>query len=331
MKRNNFLDVLKGICILLVILTHFDWIEAERLRYFFPYWMNPAVPLFMIISGYVYTESFQRKKIETFAQAYACKPILDKVIRYTMPLLLIYVIEVPLKMLVFQQKLSVFQILNQFWQGGYGPGSYYYLYMIQFIFVFPLIYFAIRKWDFAGLILCGAVNILYEIIKVPMGMSAEVFRLIVLRYIFAMALGCYFSMGKYRIRRWMGIVSFLFGAAFIYAVCYAGYKPTFFYRWSRTSMLAVFYIAPIAYFLIKKCTWECKPLACIGKASYNIFFVQMVFFHLANRIFDGVEGSFPAMLTTYAFCISAGLLFYKIETPITKKVLSCNEKLFQEK
>ena len=51
MKRNNFLDVLKGICILLVILTHFDWVEAERLQYLFPYWMNPAVPIFMITPG----------------------------------------------------------------------------------------------------------------------------------------------------------------------------------------------------------------------------------------------------------------------------------------
>ena len=162
MKRNNFLDVLKGICILLVILTHFDWIEAERLQYLFPYWMNPAVPVFMITSGYVYTESFKRKEVATFKQAYELKGILDKAIRYTMPLLLIFVIEVPLKMLVFQKPLGIGTILNQFWQGGWGPGSYYYTYMMQFIFLFPLIYFAIRKWDFAGLVLCGVANIFYE-------------------------------------------------------------------------------------------------------------------------------------------------------------------------
>ena len=112
-----------------------------------------------------------------------------------MPLLLIFVIEVPLKMLVFQKPLGIGTILNQFWQGGWGPGSYYYTYMMQFIFLFPLIYFVMRKWDFTGLVLCGAANIFYEVIKVPMGMSGDVFRLIVLRYIFAIALGCYFSMG----------------------------------------------------------------------------------------------------------------------------------------
>lgn len=331
MKRNNFLDVLKGICILLVILTHFDWVEAERLQYLFPYWMNPAVPIFMITSGYVYTESFKRKNVATFQQAYALKGIVDKAIRYTIPLVLIFIIEVPLKMLVYKKTLGVGEILFQFWQGGWGPGSYYYTYMMQFIFLFPLIYFAIRKWDVKGLVLCGVANILYEVIKVPLGLPGGAFRLIVLRYIFAIALGCYFSMGKFKIKKWMAALSFVFGAVFIYVVCYAGYKPIFFFRWSRTSMLAVFYIAPIAYWLIKNCKWECKPLALIGKASYNVFFVQMVYFHMANRIFDGVEGNFGGMLTCYTICIVLGILFYKIETPITKKVLSWNTKLFTNK
>lgn len=328
MKRNNFLDVLKGICILLVILTHFDWVEAERLKYFFPYWMNPAVPIFMIVSGYVYTESFKRKNVSTFKEAYALKGILDKAIRYTVPLLMIYVIEVPLKLIIFEKKFTVGDILLQLCLGGYGPGSYYYQYMMQFIFLFPLIYFVIKKWDFGGLVICGAANIFYEVIKVPLDMSGDVFRLIVLRYIFAIALGCYFSMGKFKIKKWMAVLSFVFGAVFIYAVCYGGYKPTYFFRWSRTSMLAVFYIAPIAYLLIKKCTLECKPLALIGRASYNIFFVQMVFFHIVGNYVGGIPGTFWPMLGTYAACILLGLLFYKIETPITKKLLSWNAKLF---
>lgn len=328
MKRNNFLDVLKGICILLVILTHFDWVEPQRLQYLFPYWMNPAVPIFMIISGYVFTESFKRKNVETFKEAYNLKSIMDKVIRYTIPLIIIYAIEVPVKLFALQQPIRWQELVSQFFLGGYGPGSYYFPYMIEFIFLFPLIYFAIKKWDFRGLVLCGAANILYEVIKVPMGMTGAVFRLIVLRYIFAIAFGCYISMGKMKLKKWMGVASFIFGAVFIYIVCYTDYKPVFFYRWSRTSMLAVFYIAPIVYLLITKCKWECKPLALMGKASYNIFFTQMAFFHIVSSVIGGIPGTPVPMLITYAFCIIVGILFYKIETPITKKVLSWNAKLF---
>lgn len=331
MKRNNFLDVLKGICILLVILTHFDWVEAERLRYFFPYWMNPAVPIFMIISGYVFTESFKRKEVSTFAAAYNPKAVLDKVIRYTVPLILIYIIEVPLKIFLRGQELSVGDVITQFFLGGYGPGSYYFQYMIQFVFLFPLIYFAIKKWDFGGLLLCGLADILYEIAKVPLEMDSGVYRILVFRYIFAIALGCYFSQGKRKLPKWLGVLSFVTGAIFIYAVCYGGYKPMFFFRWARTSMLAVLYIAPIAYLLIKKCTWEWKPLVIMGKASYNIFFVQMVFFHVFGNMVGGIPGTPLPMLGTYAVCILVGILFYYIETPITKKVLSWNAKLFSKK
>lgn len=330
MKRNNFLDVLKGICILLVILTHFDWVEPQRLKYLFPFWMNPAVPVFMIISGYVFSESFKRKNVSTLKEAYNLKGILDKVIRYTMPLILIYAVELFVKLVILKQQIPVMELVTQFFFGGYGPGSYYYPYMIEFIFVFPLIFFAIKKWDFKGLVLCAGADFLYEALKVPTGMTGAVFRLIVLRYIFAIAFGCYISLGKMQFKKWMGVASFLFGAAFIYIVCYTDYKPVIFYRWSRTSMLAVFYIAPIAYLLITRCKWECKPLVLMGKASYNIFFVQMAVFHIVTAVNGGIPGTFVPMLLTYVCCIVLGILFYKVETPITKRVLAWNTRQFLE-
>jgi peptidoglycan/LPS O-acetylase OafA/YrhL len=327
MKRNHFLDVLKGICILLVILTHFKWEKEQALNLLFPFWMNPAVPIFMIISGFVYSESFKRKQVSTFKEAYSVKGVVDKIIRYTIPVAMIYVVEIFLKIFVINQKIAFREILWNFLLGGYGPGSYYFPYMIQFVFLFPLIFFVIKKWDFLGLIFCGAVNLFYEVIKVPLGLSGENFRLLLLRYIFAIALGCFFSIGKFQIKKWMGILSFIIGTSFIYFVCYVGYRPMYFYRWSKTCMLAVLYIAPIAYVLIKKCTLRFKPLEILGQASYNIFLVQMVIFHVMGQLYAGVEASFLPMLITYISCIVLGLLFYKIETPITKKVLGLNARM----
>ena len=86
-------------------------------------------------------------------------------------------------------------------------------------------------------------------------------------------------------------------------------------------------IAPIAYVLIKKCTLRFKPLEILGQASYNIFLVQMVIFHVMGQLYAGVEASFLPMLITYISCIVLGLLFYKIETPITKKVLGLNARM----
>ena len=322
MKRNNFLDVLKGICILLVIFTHFEWSREQTLNLLFPFWVNPAVPIFIIISGYVYAKSFERKQILTLKEAYSLKNVVDKLIRYSVPLLMIYPIEILLKILVVKKKVTVGNMVLNLFLGGYGPGSYYFPYMIQFVFVFPLIYFVIKRWDFKGVIVCGIVNIIYEYVKIPLEMPKEIYRLLLFRYVFAIALGCFFSIGKFQIKKWMGILCCVVGASFLYCDSYLGYQPTVFYRWAKTCMLAVFYIAPIACVLIKKCSWRCRPLEILGKASYNIFLVQMVLFHIMGHAYSGVSASFLPMLITYASCIVLGLLFYKIETPIVSKVIA---------
>ena len=68
-QRDHFLDIAKGAAVILVIITHFSWTEEERLPYLFPFWVSMAVPVFMIISGYVGTASYEKKGIRTMAQA----------------------------------------------------------------------------------------------------------------------------------------------------------------------------------------------------------------------------------------------------------------------
>lgn len=91
-QRNRMVDILKGIGILLVILTHYAWNDIERLRLLFPYIVDPAISIFMIISGYVYSMSYQRVNIDTIGKAYNFRFISDKIIRYTVPFLIAYLI-----------------------------------------------------------------------------------------------------------------------------------------------------------------------------------------------------------------------------------------------
>lgn len=62
-KRNKQLDIIKGICIIFVIVTHFAWTTNERLKYGFPFWIDMAVPIFMVITGYVSAASYEKKKL----------------------------------------------------------------------------------------------------------------------------------------------------------------------------------------------------------------------------------------------------------------------------
>ena len=77
-ERYHSIDFLKGICIVFIIVTHYAWEDSERLRYLFTFWIDMAVPIFMIMSGYVYTKSFLKKDIGTLEKAYNIRNILGK-------------------------------------------------------------------------------------------------------------------------------------------------------------------------------------------------------------------------------------------------------------
>lgn len=59
----------------------------------------------------------------------------------------------------------------------------------------------------------------------------------------------------------------------------------------------------------------------LGRASYDIFLCQMVYYYSgAGVIYIFVSNRWLQLIINLIVCISAGLLFYYIETPITKIV-----------
>ena len=52
-----------------------------------------AVPIFMIISGFVYSKSFDANKIVSIENAYAFPNIYKKVMRFTIPFIIAFLIE----------------------------------------------------------------------------------------------------------------------------------------------------------------------------------------------------------------------------------------------
>jgi len=62
-EREHILNLLKGICIIMVIMTHWAWTDIERRQMLFPWWVDMAVPIFIMISGYVYYKSYERNGI----------------------------------------------------------------------------------------------------------------------------------------------------------------------------------------------------------------------------------------------------------------------------
>ena len=85
MQRNQMLDILKGICIIFVVITHFSWMNEIELWLLFPFTIDMAVPVFMLISGYVYAASYRRNNVENILQGYSIKRLRKSFLRYTIP------------------------------------------------------------------------------------------------------------------------------------------------------------------------------------------------------------------------------------------------------
>ena len=73
--RKSVIDIIKGIAILAVIITHTSWTKEERLSYLFPFWIDQAVPVFMIMSGYVNSLSYCKKRLENLTEAFVGTPL----------------------------------------------------------------------------------------------------------------------------------------------------------------------------------------------------------------------------------------------------------------
>lgn len=321
--RVEILDTIKGVCIIFIIVTHWEWEAEERLCGLFPLWIDMAVPIFMIISGYVYAFSFKRNQVNELKEAYRLPFVYKKALRYVIPFTIAYLIEILIKILKYAllgSPLSITEAIITYIDGGVGPGSYYFPIMMQFIFVFPLIYFLIKDNPKRGLCLCFLFNLLYEVLQRAYALNDGTYRLLLFRYIFLIGAGCFLYLYPGRLkRRWL-IASFLVGLSYILLVSYTDYEPKIIIYWTGTSFMAALYIIPIFYLLIEKWGQKgCKALAALGRASFNIFLAQMVYYCDASQYIRELAASRAASLCiNLVVCITAGMLFYMIESKITR-------------
>ena len=54
---------------------------------------------------------------------------------------------------MFLSHQGIVDILKALLGGGYGPGSYYTIIMLQVVLIAPVVYFVVKKFDFFGVVL----------------------------------------------------------------------------------------------------------------------------------------------------------------------------------
>lgn len=285
----------------------------------FPFWIDMAVPIFMVISGYVNAKSFESKNICCIEDAYQASLLIMKLIRFLIPFLIAFGIEGIILIIIHRFTIKSFVV--DFFHGGYGPGSYYFPVMVQFILVYPIIHFIVKKNGMKGVILCFVINLFYEFLQRISFVPEELYRLLCFRYISVIAFGTFFALfPNIKIKWYINTIVGILGIMFIVLVEYTSYSPKIIIYWTRTSCIATLYIFPICSFLLKNRENKIKvaPIELLGKASFNIYLVQMVYYWcLSGRIYNFIDSIFIRIIMNFLICLIGGISFYFIENRIT--------------
>lgn len=322
MKRNRSFDVLKGVACLFVIANHFDWSAAEYDRLGFAFWLYLPIPLFMMISGYVGALSAERRG-GTLAAQYHPAFLAGRLLRFLLPYSAAFLIEQFYCVVKLGRRTAAPALLKLFITGGIGPGSYYTPIILQFVFVFPLLFIIIKRKAFRGLLICGGINIAYEVLKLAFGMSEGLYRLLVFRYILLIAFGCYLALfPEERIALPIRLGSFAAGVLFIIAYQYLGWQPVLFGMWTYTSMPVALYTMPVFEWIVRRCRLRCRPLELLGIASYNSYLAQMVYYSFGmDFVYLHIAGRWVRLVANLVICAAAGILFHRLESPVTGRLI----------
>ena len=284
-----------------------------------------AVPAFMVITGYVNAMVFQHKGM-TLKDAYRPREILGKWMRFLIPFTVVLIIQILAKV-VMGQRLTAIRIIKSFLgSGGLGPGAFYFPIMIQVVIIFPLIWFVIGKYKSYGLSGVFLANILFEIAKTFIGTPESVYRICALRYVFILDYGCYLFICRDKIisqRKYpycvVGCVGIVYLIAFQYLSVECVFVPS---GWISTFVIGTLYITPFMLFLMRPNRLHCAPIELLGKASFNILLAQMVYYWgPADIIYKIIPGTALQLTISIVLCCVVGVIFYKIESPLTKRIV----------
>lgn len=158
------------------------------------------------------------------------------------------------------------------------------------------------------------------------GMSYGIYRNLYFQYLFQTSCGVYLYLYGDKIKKWVMVLSAVFGAAFIIWSSYLGNTTLLIPHRAITAWPIAFWVMPLMRILLLdhkeahiSIEWLHKTVAYIGKASYHIFCVQLLWFvsGIVGKITNNIL--FQAIISILV-CVIVGCFYYAIETCIRKRL-----------
>lgn len=308
MKRNSNIDLLKTISILLVIVIHALPMDVQMVLGR-PFTMQHAVPVFMILFGYNRVKSIEKRNLTGASDLYEWTYLWKQLKAILVPYTAIWVI-FEFTYFGLGQGTVPLDLFESFVVGGRGPGGYFILLMVQAILFFPILFQIMDRFQpvkaLTGIFL---VNILLEMMSV--NMHPDMYRLLITRHIFTIALGIYLAKREdsIKIKNWLPLV----GVSLIYIsiVDYGGVHFIIEHMWDSQHPPAYFWTFLLVYLGLKVSFKEVSIVTFIGKSSYHIFLVQKIYFMFRNLFFSSIPYGLDVVVSLI-ISVTLGIAFYMI-------------------
>jgi len=323
------IDFIKALAIISVIFLHtFGYGAVPEIAILTIF---QAVPIFFILMGITTVISFEGQTFPKISDFYTRDYFMKKIYRIIAPFFIIYCIDIAY--VAYSRNFSP-EWLHYPWltligvlPSG-GLGNYFVSILIQFILIAPLMYYLYKKNPSITLTGFFCIGLLFEVLA-PLLPIYSLYGNCILRYIFAIGLGFFiadeFINNQYiSIRKGNNRYLLLFvPLSIVYLQFFGGIQfPLFRPEWASQNVLSFFYSLVLVIVLIDL-LFYLKPSGnvydsfnTIGKASYHIFLVQMLYFvtgfplHVDFTVIAPILSPILLILFNLAITISLGLFFY---------------------
>lgn len=325
--RSIEIDLVKTVAIISVIILHSVSI-AVILGTGMIYYVWQAIPLFIICSGLTWYLAFA-KHASTLHDAYSLRYFKGKIGRFVAPFLVIFVFD-----LIYMKATGIAFNLNHIISRLYwmqpplsGAGDYYLAYIIQLIILAPLLCYCFSRKPWITVAVLFIVDIMFEL-AAPY-LSFDFYYFSVVRCLAAFAIGLILARNIIQYNGWrlrtktnvalvvLGLLSAIY-LTFYVSVPTPGFRP----EWGTQNLYGFFYPALLVILvfscgsLLQRAKGLVSKVNVLGRASYHIFLVQILFFGLGVNGIFAVKGELIAVMINLAVTFAVGLLFYGLNLTV---------------
>lgn len=307
------IDYLKAFSIICVILLHTFSIKDLYDSYAIFHIWN-AVPVFILLMAFTSALSFNKKNIRQ-NELYSSYYFINKFKRIVLPLIPIFIILFVLgKILKVPMVLGIKNLYGVMPISGYG--NYYITITLKFILLSPILYFFYKKSNKVSLLLALTINFIFEYYaKFLYKNNLEAYSRSLLRYLFLIFLGFYLYdlIIKNKTPNKLIYIGFLISSYYLLIINNPDYSLELFLpTWKTQLFLSDFFPFILTYLGFKLLKFKSLILTTIGKSSYHIFLVQMVYFHLKDILHLTFHSIYLEIIINSTICIFIGYIFYKL-------------------